>query len=541
VTPAAALTDIDFAVLRSVIMAPETIMAIDLGASHSRVALWLNGDVTVVRHDDDDAREWVESCVTLPLDDAASLIVGRPSATQPEPQGVVVEMIPRIFGRDPSDPLTRKEVHDRPYDVVEGPDGRAAIQIRDSSRGRSTVALADLVAAILRHLKNAAERTAKMAINKAVIAVPAPYGSLQRLAVQYAASLIGLEIIRVVSTSTMSSLSYGLQKYPAGSVSGACVYAVVDVGAGTTSATLMASDDGVYEVLATSGAAVGGRDLDERLVRHCAARFRARHPGLASSLSGDSDAMRRLRNSCEQAKHVLSTASEAVVEVEWDGGHHDHESISREFFEELCEDIWEAMTCPLRRVLAHAQARMTAEGTTVSEAVVVGGGARIRKLGKVMKAAVKHIRVFTALEVTAVHGTAVMATILGGAKDPVLREVLLIDVAPQSLGVETTGGFMHRLVEANTSIPQRRVQVFATSKNSQGSAQIRVFEGDADTTALNTLIATVHLSDMNLPQGEPQIEVTFSIDANGITSVTAYDKTCRNKTSVTVDVRRPVV
>jgi molecular chaperone DnaK len=143
--------------------------------------------------------------------------------------------------------------------------------------------------------------------------------------------------------------------------------------------------------------------------------------------------------------------------------------------------------------------------------------------------------------VTAVHGTAVMAAILGGAKDPVLREALLIDVAPQPLGVETAGGLMHRLIEANTSIPQRKVQVFATSKNSQGSARIRVFEGDADTTALNTLIATVHLSDLNLPQGEPQIEVTFSIDASGITSVTAHDKACGNKTSVTIDVQVPGV
>ncbi len=483
------------------------IIGIDLGTTNSCVAV-MEGSTPKVIENAEGART-TPSIVAF-TDDGERL-TGQPAkrqaVTNPEKTFFAIK---RLIGRTFADPMTHKDMGLVPYKIVKAGNGDAWVEAGGKQYSPSQIS-----AFILQKMKETAEAFLGQTVTQAVITVPAYFNDAQRQATKDAGKIAGLEVLRIINEPTAAALAYGLDKGGAGTI------AVYDLGGGTFDVSVLEIGDGVFEVKSTNGDTfLGGEDFDMRLVEYLAEEFR-KDNGI--DLKKDKLALQRLKEAAEKAKIELSSAVQTDINLPYitadaSGPKHLTLKLTRAKYEALVDDLIQRTIEPCRKALKDAG--LTAG--EIKEVVLVGGMTRMPKVQEVVKQffGKEPHKGVNPDEVVAI-GAAVQAGVLQGD----VKDVLLLDVTPLSLGIETLGGVFTRLIDRNTTIPTKKSQVFSTAEDSQTAVTIRVFQGEREMAADNKLLGQFDLVGIPpAPRGMPQIEVTFDIDANGIVSVTAKDK-----------------
>ena len=483
------------------------VIGIDLGTTNSCVAIMDGKDPRVIEN--------AEGMRTTPsivaFTEAGERLVGQPAKRQAvtNPENTLFA-IKRLIGRRYRDPITDKDKGLVPYKIVEGANGDAWVQAHGKDYSPSQVS-----AFILQKMKETAERFLSEEVTQAVITVPAYFNDSQRQATKDAGKIAGLEVLRIINEPTAAALAYGMEKKGAGTV------AVYDLGGGTFDISVLEIGDGVFEVKSTNGDTfLGGEDFDKRILDYLADEFKKEN---GIDLRQDRLALQRLKEAAEKAKIELSSTMQTEVNLPFitadaTGPKHLTIKLTRAKLEALVEDLIEKTVGPCRAALKDAG--LTAG--EIDEVILVGGMTRMPKVIETVKnffGREPHKGV-NPDEVVAV-GAAIQAAVLKGE----VKDVLLLDVTPLSLGIETLGGVFTRLIDRNTTIPTRKSQVFSTAEDGQTAVTIRVFQGEREMAADNKLLGQFDLVGIPpAPRGMPQVEVTFDIDANGIVNVSAKDK-----------------
>ncbi len=496
------------------------VIGIDLGTTNSCVAL-MEGQTPKVIENAEGART-TPSVVAFKEDGERLIGVNavRQAVMNPEHTFYAIK---RLIGRTFADPITQKDVGIVPYRIVKGPNGDAWVQGRDKA-----YAPAEISAFVLQKMKETAEAYLGEKVEKAVITVPAYFNDAQRQATKDAGRIAGLEVLRIINEPTAAALAYGLDKGE-----GAKTIAVYDLGGGTFDISILEIGDGVFEVRSTNGDTfLGGEDFDVRILNYLAEEFK-KEKGV--DLRQDKLALQRLKEEAEKAKKELSTAQQYEVNlpfISMDPASraplHLNLKLTRSKLEALVEDLVARTLEPCKSALRDAGL----SAGDIQEVVLVGGMTRMPKIQQVVKeffGREPHKGV-NPDEVVAI-GAAIQAGVLQGD----VKNVVLLDVTPLSLGIETLGGVFTRLIERNTTIPTKKGQVFSTAEDNQGAVTIRVFQGEREMAADNRLLGQFDLIGIPpSPRGMPQIEVTFDIDANGIVHVSAKDKATNKEQSVRI-------